>query len=235
MIKKNILIISIIIFSLLLVGCSQSATATISTEPTPTPPITYDLKEIAEGFELGEPDKTFITGEPCEAPCYHGIELLITTGEETASILETLDFVDKESIYTIDNIYKEGSFFIYYHCGDENAENCGYVGVSSYDLVTSIGSKIFYRLSLGEVVEKFGKPSFSYKNAMYRGENVCQIVVYYVDNNFAIEIIEDGDKGVCEDFSTTGKLAPELQIDWVYYNFIDEEIADNMIKWQGLK
>ena len=244
MTKKHIFYISILILlvALALSACSKdtpevpsSSTSSSTDETSPLTVFTYEEEELREGFELGEPDQSFLTGEPCDAPCYHNIELLTTSGAEAKDILKELTFINPASIIEEENVYEEDSYYLKYSCSEDLTELCGYVGISPYDLVTGMGHKVFYRLPLASVIEKYGTPNFSYKNAAYGGTDQCEIVVYFVDQNFAVEIIENAETGLCQDFRNTETLSGDLQIDWVYYNFIDSEIAANMIQWQGLK
>jgi hypothetical protein len=240
MIKKTIFFIPvfILLIALSISACGKESTPVESTNnggESALTVFTYEEKELREGFSLGEPDQSFISGEPCGAPCFYNIELLTTSGDEAKDILGNLSFINPASIIEEDNVYDEDSYYIKYSCSEDLTELCGYIGVSSYQMVTGMGHKVFYRLSLADVVDKYGTPDFSYKNAAYSGTDQCEIVVYYVDQNFAVEIIEDGDTGLCQDFGDTETLNGDLQIDWVYYNFINEEIAANMIEWQGLK
>ncbi len=240
MTKKTIFFIPvfILLIALSISACGKESTPVESTNnggESALTVFTYEEKELREGFSLGEPDQSFISGEPCGAPCFYNIELLTTSGDEAKDILENLSFINPASIIEEDNVYDEDSYYIKYSCSEDLTELCGYIGVSSYQMVTGMGHKVFYRLSLADVVDKYGTPDFSYKNAAYSGTDQCEIVVYYVDQNFAVEIIEEGDTGLCQDFGDTETLNGDLQIDWVYYNFINEEIAANMIEWQGLK
>src|SRR5687767_4448210 len=43
-------------------------------------------------------DRSLLTQQPCSPPCWNGIIPGRTTNSEAVSILESLDFIDKESI-----------------------------------------------------------------------------------------------------------------------------------------
>ena len=69
----------------------------------------------------------FVTGNPCSAPCWYGLQLNKSTEADVYSTLKKLDFVDQTSIgeWSVTWLNDADAKEIFYSCLYPNEKGCG--------------------------------------------------------------------------------------------------------------
>lgn len=107
-------------------------------------------------------DRSFLTGEPCPAPCWYGLKPGVSTKQEVLATLEQLVFVDKSSIREYGNVVwpgDENARAIYFDCVAPEGKQCGDAVISRGEL-KSLLLFVRYELTLAEVVNILGSPAY---------------------------------------------------------------------------
>ncbi|MBN2500716.1 MAG: hypothetical protein JXB38_08070 [Anaerolineales bacterium] len=248
--RKSFYLLTAIIALMLLAACSPQAgeatpvpsteteAAPVATEApptevaaTPTTGPTATPIDIEANPELV--DKSFITGEPCEAPCWYNLEVGGILEGDVALMLSFLPFIDRTTIQASADIYDPLSTIITYDCVYETAENCGFIGVSAAGEISGVAHQIVYPLSLADVVEKYAEPAYMYVNAYYGDEDNCQLAMYWPEHGIAVEVIEDSEAGLCQSVKTGESIPTNLQVLWVYYSPLPADGGEGTLPWPG--
>jgi hypothetical protein len=221
--NSYLIILSLLAFSFLsLVACGEEETQGQLVAPV----------NPEEGASLV--DRSFITGEPCEAPCWYNIQLAATTETEVKSVLAILPFIDPASIETNQDLYDPSAKMISFNCRYKTEQNCGFVGVSGLGLVTGMGHEIAYDLPLSEVINRYNSPEYIFYNAYYGSDDKCQLALYWPKKNIAVEIVQPKEAALCESLKAGESLDGNMQINWVYYAILDEDGGEGTRDWPGL-
>lgn len=135
--------VSFLIFSVLvlttLIGCT-----TLGGTPTADPLV----------------DTSFLTGQPCAAPCWYGLELDKSTKEDVYNTLKQLPLVDASSIKEFKTaLWAEPIPEIEFDCRDPKISSCTEIFIED-GLVKQIMYTVGFDLPLERVVEKLGVPEY---------------------------------------------------------------------------
>lgn len=105
-------------------------------------------------------DESFITGLPCAAPCWQGLELDKSNKSDVIAKLQELPFVDKGSIreYGARWMSDQNAVAIHYDCTSPRRA-CGELRLSG-DRLKNIHFLIEYPLTFDDVIEKLNSPDF---------------------------------------------------------------------------
>jgi hypothetical protein len=132
-------ITAIFILSLLLPGCDHAS-------QTPEPRVA---------------DRSFLTGQPCKAPCWYNLELDKSTLVDVTQTLKELPFVDHNSMIVHNTVYTGNIITtqINFNCFDPKGEPCGFIKVLD-DKLKMVNIVIRYPLSMKTVVDQIGPPEY---------------------------------------------------------------------------
>lgn len=230
--KRSLLVAFTLLCFSLLAACSPQVEATaeapveaeVEKTERPSAPIVENPNVI---------DESFITGEPCEAPCWYNIELGKTPEQEATAQLSLLPFVTRASIQTLPDFYDPQAKSITYDCNYETTENCGIVGISAAGVVSGIAHQIVYPLSVADVVEKYAEPAYMYTNAYYGEDDDCQLALYWPEESIAVEVVTHAEVGLCQSLDAGEAVPADLQVLWVYYSALDSVGGEGTLPWPG--
>jgi len=123
------------------------------------------------------PDRSYLDGTICDAPCWEGINPGSTEEAKALDILESLDFIRTESIRCEDSTsYDKRRICSFTNVQDRTSNMIIVDGVVAL-IVIDPDSK----LTLSETIDSFGEPQFL--TVAYTGqEEYCsRVVVYYIE------------------------------------------------------
>lgn len=105
-------------------------------------------------------DRSFITQEPCAAPCWYGLELEKSSEEDVYTVLENLPFVNYNSIKEWGTVWgdDENAKEIFYDCQHPRKKRCGGF-ILSNDRLKQLWVSVNYNLSFFDVVQILGPPN----------------------------------------------------------------------------
>ncbi|MBN1231653.1 MAG: hypothetical protein JXA19_07325 [Anaerolineales bacterium] len=223
-----ILFVVIVVFS----GCDKKSEAL----PTISADIPQSTGNTVNTWD-GVVDDSFLTGEPCESPCWQNLEIGKSLDAQAMIVLNGLPFIDKQSVYSEQDMYDPDVVSLNYDCQyDTEGENCGFIAIKN-GVVSGIGHKIVYDHPIKAVIDTYGEPSYIYYQ-LYSGEdsNSCQLALYWTTKDIAVEIYaNENETNLCSDMKNGEKLDGSLQIDWVYYVELDPDGGDYTHDFPGLK
>ncbi|MBN1119495.1 MAG: hypothetical protein JXJ17_00330 [Anaerolineae bacterium] len=151
-------------------------------------------------------DQSLITGDPCEPPCWYGIEPGIEESE-AYEILQDISFVDSDTIefVTHDSIY-------HWRYSEPFSDSGGALIIEN-EKVVSIHYGLPCDLTLAEVIETYDVPSWLHIN-IYRqsGGPKALVTIAWPRNGFHVQFSEKVDR-----YSTGAEIYPDTLIELVTY------------------
>jgi hypothetical protein len=205
--KTNLILIcsiGLVIYALLF-GCSVS---------TPTP-------------SIEQMDKSPFTGDPCAAPCWHGLVIGESSENEALSKIPTLTFIDPNSI----QLFRENSApgldpkdsnyaaQIIANCITVE-EQCLVLRTESY-ILTEIELILNYEVTVQDAIRYLGVPDYiGYQKLGVAHDVLCELDVIWVSKQLilASEIFESYEAVErCGAVRETGKVESNLLISKVIY------------------
>jgi hypothetical protein len=176
-------------------------------------------------------DRSFLTGQPCKAPCWYGLRLGESTLDDIRTALPSLPFVDNSQIYeqpTGDFGPNERLFLV--HCTySKAAEFCATLTTSEEGKLRKIITVVAYELTLQTAIEKLGDPKF-YTVTPLPNKDVCYVEIYWPEKNIVVSINDSPRKRLCTR-SENERTNLDSQIKSLIYTEID---VQDQQKYEGL-
>jgi hypothetical protein len=180
-------------------------------------------------------DYSFIDGTPCEPPCWHGIILDKSNRDDVYETIESLPFVKSESIreWSSNSSWIEATdeIEVFYSCTYMSDGICGGVRIVN-NRVKSIWHWVGYRLTLEEVVDKLGDPSY-WACIPIPGERMLEVTtLFWPDKGIIAEV----HSLTCQ--INNEKVKPFAKVDVLEY-VVRERFAsqvddpENWPRWEG--
>ena len=181
-------------------------------------------------------DQSFLTGEPCPAPCWYGLEIGVSTEEELLETLKKLSFVDQESIHQVNNVFWPGevAYAIEYNCSRQSGYLCGDVGLVDQTIIY-ISQFLQYRLTLREVIDILGPPE--YMDYYWMDPHNPQILVSFLWSEKSI-LASANIKNInqIDDLIEGEALSADMLIESITYSVPDGFQREvNKLPWPGIK
>jgi hypothetical protein len=140
-------------------------------------------------------DRSFITDQPCAAPCWYGLEIGKSTEEDIYKVIKQLPFVDQTDIREFQTNYGDITDLknIGFRCVYKpEAGFCG--GLTVYKgKLAGIGTTIDYKLTIGQVANKLGRPSHIKRFTVGVEILRCDTTIYWEDKSIAVYYSEKWD------------------------------------------
>jgi hypothetical protein len=131
-------------------------------------------------------DRSLITGDPCAAPCWMGIQPGLATPEEAERLIASLPYVSNESADTVDSDWIDGGLatFVVHHCSfHPNAPCITYAVVGG--LVVQLHIDALFDMSFGDVVDALGPPDYYYVDRPSFNP-YCNVGLVWLDRSLTI-------------------------------------------------
>ena len=164
-------------------------------------------------------DQSFITDQPCKAPCWYGLKLDQSSESEVLKKLNELPFVDPTKI----QISKNESYLDYsnitkidFNCVVPKGKRCGSIFTAD-GVVKYIGLSIQYPLSLKSVVDKLGPPDYFTRDFMTPHGQGCMVSFNWTQKKISLGSEDPDSERVCQGLEITAANDPDLQITDVAY------------------
>ena len=218
--KQTALLFFIIILAMIITGCGDVFSS-------------KDSKQV---------DQSFITDEPCQAPCWQSLYLNEATPDQVYTKLKELPFVDPESIITwehVDDLGFTNATTIHYDCPRYTDGGCGYLLLSNGVLKVS-NHVILYELSLKNVLEKLGTPDHVIFNPYSPHQEGCVLDFEWPKKNIRVSSYNYSNSQWCLDLQNDEFLDPGINVTQVTYMVPEAFLASycresNCIPWPGFK
>jgi hypothetical protein len=133
-------------------------------------------------------DLSFITKQPCNAPCWYGLELGKSSVEDIRKALLSLPFINSDLIREYKNNDPNEVLFVAKCVYSAPDEDCVWIETSSDGKFGKITLKIYYTLTLETAIEQLGSPVY-YMLDLISGKDACRIYIHWPDAN-VLAVIE---------------------------------------------
>jgi len=135
-------------------------------------------------------DQSWLTGKPCAAPCWYGLEPGVSTWQDSVNRVEQLPFVDRSSI-KFTNLQNLVGLSISFRKGQSSS---GLAMDFESDVLDSIYISPNYRITFDQAVEKLGAPDGYWLQPDTPETFGCRLLVIW--KNQRIELSkDDGEMG----------------------------------------
>jgi len=212
----------LLLVALVLLGCGHRVPGT-TPQPLPTP-------TLEDRFM----DKSILTGEPCEAPCWYGLEVGQSTRTEVLDVVSSLSFIDPEETIERPSSYWDASkqellssTHLLFECKQPKYSACAGVEFVNDELVEFVNDELKsihlrpnYYLSFQEVVEHLGTPD--YVQFLPFGEMIidCDITLEWTRRHIEVYSRSAG-KERCAEVREGEGVNPNLPVHEIFYTSID--------------
>lgn len=172
-------------------------------------------------------DRSFVTGQPCEAPCWYGLRVGESTLDDIRKTLPELPFAD------VDHIHEQptGAFgpneksFTIPCVYSEELESCAHLETSLDGILRGITIHIDYGLPLQAVVQKLGNPEY-YTADPLPDQDICLLGIYWPQINI-VAIVEDSPRTNHCSNNQNEPINLDLQVvSLVYFEISDQKNYD---------
>lgn len=178
-------------------------------------------------------DRSFITGNPCEAPCWYGLSVGESTLDDIYKTLPNLPFADTTRIYEgptgeFRPLEKRIDIPCIY---SKELDACASLETTGEGILRSIFVNIDYELTLRMAIQRLGNPAYL-TVAPSPNIDICTLEIYWPEDDIVAFIDEnDWHKYCSREMDTTIDL--DLQIVSLVYIDIGPQDQQNLesIPW----
>jgi len=183
---------------------------------------------ISKTIDEAQIDRSFSTNQPCEAPCWYGLEVgKKTSNVELMETLQHLPFVQTDTV-------KIGPF-VQYECPTHFDDHCGQITIGNDGTILEIRFNVAYNLTIGEVVDKLGVPDYFVYNAPHPEVAIgCIVLLHWVNKRIAVSYFSKTWDQPCHDLSEGQKIPRDLQVTEIVYSGKRDFKPDCCMPWPGL-
>lgn len=160
-------------------------------------------------------DRSFLTGQPCKAPCWYNLELDKSTQVDVIQTLKELPYVDHNSIIVHNTVYTGNIITtqIDFDCIEPKGEPCGFIKLLDGKL-KMVDTVIRYPLTIKTVIDQIGPPEYIFFGALMGGD--CLLDFDYEMTKGII--VRSGQPGqMCQDLQNGKILDKNLSFTEVTY------------------
>lgn len=166
-------------------------------------------------------DHSWLSGEPCLAPCWQRLELGRSMRQDAVAIVRNLAFIQAQ-----DSVISEKSEAFLCRT-PSSVETCVVMGFNE-NILSHLELSINYPLTLEQVVERIGEPDGFYASMDAEG-SICTIDVFWPASKIRVSISRSNSPPICDSMnSKKGKFPKSIQVNYIYYSLPGE--IENYIK-----
>ncbi len=168
-------------------------------------------------------DRSFVTGNPCSAPCWHGLRLGESNIEDIRTTLAELQFIDKARIeeYPSKSPGPAEKLFLAGCVYSQPTAHCVALETSSTGKLSKVIADVDYPLSLAGVIDQLGPPKFYTVDLSPNGQ-VCSFRLYWPDREIIADIEEGPRQTYCPTLQSS-RIDPAIQVSSFTYTRINEQ------------
>jgi hypothetical protein len=161
-------------------------------------------------------DRSFLTGEPCEAPCWYGLEIDKSSKEDVIAKLDQLPFIDHSTYHEAGTVWMkdEGAREIQFKC-IASKTICG-GALTSDDVLKQMWFHVGFDLSFKAVADKIGSPDFL-DYGPFNLEGGCRIILWWEQEGIAVDSVDEASDEKCRSIANGNKVTPSLKVRLLIY------------------
>jgi hypothetical protein len=178
-------------------------------------------------------DRSFVTGQPCEAPCWYGLRVGESTLDDIRKTLPQLPFADADKIHE----QPTGAFgpnekwFTVPCVYSEKLESCAELETLPDGILRRIIIHIDYDLPLRLVIQKLGNPEYYTANPL-PDKDICSLGIYWPQKNIVATVKDNLRTERCSDYANE-PIDLDLQIVSLVYVEITDQKDYDIYPWPG--
>ena len=163
-------------------------------------------------------DRSFISDDPCAAPCWYGLTLDESTEADVLTTLATLEFVDPASVrkYITRWLKHDNAQEIQFGCLHPATDVCGGATLVD-DRLKSLWVAIGYELSIGEVVTKLGEPDYVEFHTYHADVGGCVVKFAWPTREIAVQFFDTRNETICQGLRNGNRISPDISITNAFY------------------
>ena len=170
---------------------------------------------------IGHPlaDLSFVSGEPCEAPCWYGLGLDVSTKNDVITTLGHLAFVEPESIREIEsNLPGIGpATAVSFGCVYLPVHECGIIYISNnQELVKRIHYSVSFTLTFEDLIAMMGTPGYIRYDIWGPGAG-CNISLRWPEKEIVVSHLYKESTDQCFALREGGGVFPNTQVTDIVY------------------
>jgi hypothetical protein len=197
--------------------------------------------------DLDHMDLSWMTGVPCSAPCWYGLEPGKSQKTEAISILKELPFINADSMNEMDTWIRDFSQpeniagqSVWFNCKEPADRHCVYLEFAEDTLFDFLITPN-YEVTFKQAVERIGEPdglSYVRANVEMKG---CYVSIIWVKHQMTINHYEKRHtfgKDLCDRINEAdNKMIPDLlihDISYIQESWVNELwTRSNFKEWNG--
>ncbi len=184
-------------------------------------------------------DRSFLTGQPCQPPCWYGLTLDKSNKEDVLTVLKGLPFVDQATVKTPGTVWlgDERAVEIRFGCTHPMTDPCGGALVST-NVVKQIWISVGYSLRFEKVVAQLGPPEYVDYGVYHPEAGGCSIELGWPEKGISVQSLDTSSDTQCRFIRETGHMPSNVQATILIYS-VKEGFSSKpggcctRIKWPG--
>ncbi len=167
-------------------------------------------------------DRSFLTDEPCAAPCWYGLVPDVSSEEEVISTLQTLPFVTASTITVTQETNPLQNFdrIVRFECLEAGPGQCGTATFAGGKLKT-LGVSFLIPVTLETVVERRGPPEYVVYGRVTPERNDCLLTFVWPAAQFVVHRLVISSGRACDQLREGQGVSPKLILESVSYRAAD--------------
>ncbi len=185
-------------------------------------------------------DRSFITDDPCAAPCWYGLKLDESTTSDVLTTLATLEFVNPNFVRQFETSWtgRDKAQAVGFGCLHPTNNNCG-EAIFVDDKLKSLWVAVGYELTLGEVVNKLGEADYVEFGLYHPEVGGCTVDFFWPTSGIIVGFLDTRSETICQGLRSGQPITPDLSItSIVYVAQVDSATTPSAcctrIDWPGL-
>lgn len=164
-------------------------------------------------------DQSFLTQQPCAAPCWYGLEPDKSSASEVYATLNRLPFVDPTTIVEWGYIWLDDdkATQVGFSCLHPKDKECGGSVIISQGKLKRITLTPPYKLTFQKAVGLLNQPdSIDYRPADPEG-NGCIITLIWSQQGIYLTSLDPRNGEQCQKIKASGRVAPDVIVTYIAY------------------
>jgi hypothetical protein len=164
-------------------------------------------------------DQSFLTQQPCAAPCWHGLEPDKSSANEVYTTLNKLPFVDPATIVEWDYIWLDDNTAkqVGFSCLHPKDKECGGSAIISQEKLKRLTLSPPSGLTFQKAVDLFDQPDSFDRRPIDPEGNGCVITLIWPQRGIYLTSIEPKNGDQCRTIQENGKVSPNITVTQIIY------------------
>lgn len=176
-------------------------------------------------------DRSFVTGQPCEVPCWYGLKVGQSTLDDIRKTLPQLPFANADQIHEqpTGDFGPNEKWFTVPCVYSEEFESCAELETLPDGILRRIIIHIDYDLPLQLAIQKLGNPEYYTSNPL-PDKDICSLGIYWPQKNIVAAVKDELRTERCSDYANE-TIDLDLQVVSLVYVEISDQKDYDIYPW----